>query len=83
MGEEGRKAGIRLMSQLRREGICVQMDVMGRNLKNQFKHANRIKAKKTIVIGDNELATGRLTIKDMATGDQTEATMDSIADALK
>ena len=83
MGDEAKKAALKLMGELRSAGVAVQMDVMGRNLKNQFKHANRINAKKTVVIGENELQTGRLTIKDMATGDQKEVSLDSIADELK
>ena len=83
MGDAGKMAALKLMKELRQNGVAVQMDVMGRNLKNQFKHANRIKAAKTIVIGDSELESGRLTIKDMETGDQTEVAMDSIVEALK
>ena len=83
MGEEGKKAGVRLMKELREEGIAVQMDVAGRNLKNQFKHANRIHAAKTIVIGDSELESGKLTIKDMTSGEQTEVAMDEVVAALK
>lgn len=82
MGERGKAAGLRLMSELRSKGLKVQMDVMGRNLKNQFKHANRVNAKKTVVIGDNELDKNKLTIKDMATAEQVEVPFDKIADEL-
>ena len=58
------------------------MDVMGRNLKNQFKLANRIDAAKTLVIGESELESGMLTIKDMESGEQTEVAMDQIAAGL-
>ena len=78
MGDAGKMAALKLMKELRENGVAVQMDVMGRNLKNQFKHANRINAKKTIVIGDSELESGQLTVKDMETGDQTEVAMDGI-----
>ncbi len=83
VGEEPKKAALKLMKEMRDAGIAVQMDVMGRSMKNQFKHANRIEAKKTIVIGDSELENGRVTIKDMESGEQTEAAMDSIVEALK
>lgn len=82
MGDAGKMAALKLMKELRENGVCVQMDVMGRNLKNQFKHANRIGAAKTIVIGDSELESGRLTIKDMESGEQTEVAMDEIVAAL-
>ncbi|MDO5490826.1 MAG: histidine--tRNA ligase [Bacillota bacterium] len=83
MGDAAKKAALKLMSDLRCAGVAVQMDVMGRNLKNQFKHANRINAKKTVVIGENELQTGKLTIRDMTSGEQTEVSLDSIVDKLK
>ncbi|MBQ9059669.1 MAG: histidine--tRNA ligase, partial [Firmicutes bacterium] len=83
MGEAGKMAALKLMKELRDAGVAVQMDVMGRNLKNQFKHANRIGAAKTIVIGDSELESGKLTIKDMESGEQTEVDIDGIVEALK
>ena len=56
MGDNAKAAGLKLMHELRQEGVCVQMDIMGRKIKNQFKYADRIHAEKTIVIGDDELA---------------------------
>ena len=55
MGDEAKAAGLKLMRELRKQGIAVQMDIMGRNIKNQFKYANRINARKTVVIGQDEL----------------------------
>ena len=77
-GEDCKLAALKLMKELRENGFSVQMDVMGRNLKNQFKLANRIDAAKTIVIGESELESGMLTIKDMESGEQTEVAMDQI-----
>lgn len=78
VGDEPKTAALKLMKELRDAGISVQMDVMGRSLKNQFKHANRIEAAKTIVIGDDELTSGKLTIKDMVSGEQKEVSRDEI-----
>lgn len=83
LGEAGKTAALKLMKELRENGVAVQMDVMGRNLKNQFKHANRINAAKTVVIGESELESGKLTIKDMVSGEQTEVAIDAVVDALK
>ncbi len=82
MGDEAKAAGLKLMRQLRQEGLAVQMDIMGRNIKNQFKYANRIHAKKTIVIGEDELAKNSVAIKDMATSEQESVPMEEIAKAL-
>ncbi len=71
MGDKARSYGLSLARKLRHEGRSVQMDMMGRNFKNQFKYANRIGAKKAIIIGDDEVAAGQFSVKDMETGEQT------------
>jgi histidyl-tRNA synthetase len=70
MGDKARSFGIALARKLRKKGRSVQMDMMGRNFKNQFKYANRIGAKKAIIIGDDEVAAGAFSVKDMETGEQ-------------
>jgi len=70
--------GAGLARKLRRAGKSVQMDMMGRNFKNQFKYANKIKAKNTIIIGEDEVKTGSFSVKNMATGEQTSVSADEI-----
>ena len=82
MGEEPKKYALKLMHDLRDKGVYVQIDVMERNFKNQFKLANRLGAKKTVIIGENELASGKLQIKDMESGDQKEVSMDNVIEEL-
>ena len=82
MGDEAKAAGLKLMRELRKQGIAVQMDIMGRNIKNQFKYANRINARKTVVIGQDELEKNSFAIKDMATSQQVNVPMESIVEEL-
>ncbi|MDO4868955.1 MAG: histidine--tRNA ligase [Bacillota bacterium] len=82
MGDGPKAFALKLMHDLRLAGVAVQMDVMGRNFKNQFKFANRLNAAKTVIIGENELNEGKLQIKDMESGEQTEVPIDSIMDEL-
>lgn len=70
MGDETRGYGAGLARKLRKAGKSVQMDMMGRNFKNQFKYANKIKAKNTIIIGEDEMKSGSFSVKNMATGEQ-------------
>lgn len=49
---------------------------MGRGLKAQMKYADKIGARQTIVVGDNELATGMAKIKDMETGETADIALD-------
>ena len=82
MGDKAKAFALKLMHDLRLKGVAVQMDVMGRNFKNQFKFANRAGAAKTVIIGESELESGMLQIKDMESGEQTEVAIDNIIDEL-
>ena len=82
MGDKAKTFALKLMHDLRLKGVAVQMDVMGRNFKNQFKFANRAGAAKTVIIGESELESGMLQIKDMESGEQTEVAIDNIIDEL-
>lgn len=82
MGDEAKAFGLKLLHQLRQKGVRAEMDSLARNIKGQFKYANRIHAKKTVVIGENELAEKKVSIKDMATSEQREVDMDNILQEL-
>ena len=49
---------------------------MGRGLKAQMKYADKIGSEYVIVLGDNEIETGVIKLKNMATGEQTELKLD-------
>lgn len=78
MGDQAKQYGLSLLHQLRKCGMNAQMDILERNLKNQFKYADRLKAKKTVVIGDQELEQKMVTIKDMQTSEQNQVSFDEI-----
>ena len=67
----GLKAG-ELTNALRREGFFVECDSMGRSLKAQMKYADKIGARMSMVLGDDELANGKARLKNMATGEVKE-----------
>ncbi len=83
MGEPARMYGLSLIRKLRLEGIKAEMDLLSRNFKGQFKYADRIHAKYTVVIGDNELNEGKVAIKTMATSEQRVVSIESIIEELK
>lgn len=75
IGSIGAPAGEKAMvlaDRLRTEGFSVQFDVMERSVKAQMKYANKLGAKMSMILGDNELVTGKANVKDMATGEQKE-----------
>ncbi len=80
MGAKAQNFGINLTRQLRKNGFKAQMDLKARAIKHQFKYADRLKARHTIVIGDNELESQMVSIKNMTTSEQT---MVAVSDIIK
>ncbi len=70
MGEETQKKALQLMAELHHCGIPADCDVCGRGLKAQMKYADKIGARFTMVLGDNELADGKAELKNMETGEK-------------
>lgn len=77
MGDAAAAKCMELCKKLREEGFSAQTDLNNRSLKAQMKYANKLGAKYTVVIGDSELESGIVKLKDMATGEQTEVTMET------
>ena len=72
MGENATAEAIKLCNELREEGFTAVTDLSGRGLKAHMKYANKIGAKFSIVIGDNELENKKATLKNMITGENQE-----------
>ncbi|MBR1968582.1 MAG: histidine--tRNA ligase, partial [Clostridia bacterium] len=73
MGEAEAEKAFELVYAMRKSGISADFDHMGRGIKAQFKYADNIGAQKVIVIGSNELASGKVKVKNMADGSEEEA----------
>lgn len=75
MGGGERDVAFRLMDGLLKTGVRVEMDYEGKSLKSQMRRADKLKARYSVVIGENEVASGRATFKRMADGTQAEGTL--------
>ncbi len=73
MGEAEAEKAFELVYAMRKSGISADFDHMGRGIKAQFKYADKIGAQKVIVIGSNELASGKVKVKNMADGSEIDA----------
>lgn len=83
MGENATAEAIKLCNELREEGFTAVTDLSGRGLKAQMKYANKIGAKFSMVIGDNELENKKATLKNMITGENQEIVLpDGLSDAI-
>ncbi len=81
MGENASFEAAAIVADLRASGVSAQTDVVGRSLKAQMKYADKIGAKYTMVLGDDELNSKKAKLKNMATGETTEAELDGFADS--
>ena len=71
-----------LISVLRKKGISADMDHVGRSIKAQFKYAGKQGYKFVCTIGENELTTGDLRIKNMKEGKEDSIRIESLLDYL-
>jgi histidyl-tRNA synthetase len=67
-------AGFKLANAARRAGLSAQLELAGRGLKGQLKHADRLGARYVAIIGDPM----QISLKDMEAGDQTEIPPDAV-----
>ncbi|MCU0237060.1 MAG: histidine--tRNA ligase [Acidobacteria bacterium] len=63
---------VQLAQALREEGYPVAVDYQGRNLKKQFKKADRLAAAFTLVLAEDEVRSGTVSVKDMASQEQSK-----------
>ncbi len=82
-GEAALLKALELSADLREQGYSVNIDTVGRSIKAQMKYSNKIGAQYTVVIGDNELATGKVRLKNMADGSEAEVSLDDFSEAFE
>ncbi len=82
MGDEARMEGMKLTDELRSVGIRADIDHAARSMKAQFKFANKIGAKKVIVIAGDELEKGVVKLRDMAASTESEIARNEIVSTL-
>ncbi|WP_069649403.1 histidine--tRNA ligase [Caloranaerobacter ferrireducens] len=83
IGENVEKEAFKILYNLRKEGISAEKDHLGRSIKAQFKYANKLDAKFTLVLGEDELNKGLVKIKNMDTGQQIDIKIEEISKFIK
>ena len=67
MGDNAKKEAQKIVDCLRDKDISAQTDLMDRSVKAQMKYANKLGVKYVVVLGDSELESGTIELKDMET----------------
>ena len=83
IGDEAKTKSFKLLKDLRTNHISAENDHLDRSVKAQFKYSDKINAKFTIVIGDDELANDTATLKNMSTSEQITIKLSEIVQELK
>lgn len=75
LGEEAKKKAFALVGKVRESGLFAETDVVSRGLRAQMKYADKIGARFSIVLGDDEITKGEAVVKNMETGQQTKISL--------
>ncbi|EEG77105.1 histidine--tRNA ligase [Dethiobacter alkaliphilus] len=72
-----------IIMDLRNAGFSVDMDYMGKSLKAQFKTANKKDARYVVVLGEEEMQSKEVTLRNMTTGSQETVGLKQLAERLE
>lgn len=83
MGAAGLLRAQALTYTLRKAGIKADCDTVERSVKAQMKYANKIGARYSLILGDAELESGSVTLKEMESGETAEVKLDDLSAVLQ
>lgn len=78
LGQEANQAALQLVQALRQQGFSAERDVLGRKLKAQFKSADTLKARYVVTLGESEVETGQIVLKDNQTREEIATNLVSL-----
>lgn len=78
LGDGAEKWAFKTANEWRVAGLRVAFDLQGRSMKAQMRDANRHGASKVVIVGDDELTSGKAIVRQMETGDQETAPFDGL-----
>jgi len=83
LGERAERKVFHWVNDLRVSGIRVEMEYATKGLKAQMKRADRLGAKKVLIVGDDELASGKGILRNLSTKEQKEIGLDDLVENIK
>jgi len=82
MGAAAQRHSAKLAHQLRKAGSAVELGLDSK-LKRSLELANKMGARFALIVGDNEIAAGSYTLKNMQTGEQQTVAGDELPQKIK
>lgn len=83
LGEAAQAEGFKLLNSLRKQGLSAAMDFAGRSMKAQMKQANKLGAKYSVILGEDEIAEGVVMLRSMEDSSQAKVPMNQVAEKIK
>jgi histidyl-tRNA synthetase len=83
LGDRARAACVRILNELRANGIAADMDYTGRRLKVMLEQADAAGAPVAVIVGDDELDRGEAMVRTIGTRDQVAVSLNSLAEHLR
>jgi len=78
LDEESQGVAFKVMCDLQRHGVSVEIDYEGKSMKSQMRRADKLSCRFTLIIGETERAAGTAPLKEMATGRQVDVALDAV-----
>ena len=82
LGEEAERVAWAILAELRRAGLAADMAYRG-NMKRRLQRANAAGARFAVILGDDEIASGKAQLKNLESGEQQAVVFDALAEALR
>ena len=82
MGEEAKLAAVKLSARLRASGISIATATGSKSLKSQLRQANSLNASYALIIGEQELSSATVVLRDMKAKEQTTIPLAQVEKAL-
>lgn len=76
LGETAQQKAFALIKEIRQASLKAEGDIVGRSLRAQMKYADKIGAKFSMVLGDDEIANNKAKLKNMESGEQSDVPLD-------
>ena len=83
VNKDVRVEALKIATQLRSSGFCVETDVMERNLRKQFEYVNAKGIRYCVIVGPKELKDGEVTVRDMVSGKERKVKIEELANSIK
>src|SRR5712691_11258613 len=83
IGDSMRPKAIEVLASLRAQGLKADIDLVGRGPTKNLEYANAIRARFAVLVGQRELGAGKATVRNMASGEQREVSLETLVETLR